>query len=123
MTAFNLLASPRRQTIAVNLIRPLLLDLIFSGKAVPGLRFALVNDEESLATALGNVLARGGSISGQAGPLMNLFTNRVAIAGKHELRETTVVGAKKERAGGPGNLDKLTKKVQSKGISKAKHAI
>jgi hypothetical protein len=52
MTALNLLASPGRQIIAVNLIRPLLLDLIFSSRVVPGLRFSLVTDEDGLATAL-----------------------------------------------------------------------
>ena len=52
MTSLLLLGPPRRRCLLVNLTKPLLLDLAFVAKAVPGIRFALVADEAGMSEAL-----------------------------------------------------------------------
>ena len=52
LTSLVMLASPLRKAIAVNLTRPLLLDLIYISKAVPDVRLALVTGPEGMAQAL-----------------------------------------------------------------------
>lgn len=52
LSSLNLLAEPGRRVIAVNLTKPLLLDLIFAKKAVPDLTVALVCGPEDMAGAL-----------------------------------------------------------------------
>ena len=52
LSSLNLLADPHRRVITVNLTKPLLLDLIFAGKAAPDATVALVSGQEDMAEAL-----------------------------------------------------------------------
>ncbi len=52
MSALLLLHAPHRRTIAVNLTKPLLLDLSYIRRAVPDIRFALVTSGGEMQTAL-----------------------------------------------------------------------
>lgn len=52
MASLLMLGVPHRRCIAVNLTKPLLLDLAYIKRAVPGTRFALVADEVELRDAL-----------------------------------------------------------------------
>lgn len=52
MTALLALAHPGRKAIAVNLTKPLLLDLVFIRQAVPGIGIALVRDAAEMEEAL-----------------------------------------------------------------------
>ncbi len=52
LSSLNLLAEPRRRVIAVNLTKPLLLDLIFAAKAAPDAGVALVSGPADMAEAL-----------------------------------------------------------------------
>ena len=52
MTSLLLMMTPRRRTIAANLTKPLLLDLIYIRHALPEVRLALVSDEDEMRAAL-----------------------------------------------------------------------
>lgn len=52
MASYLLLDRPERKVIAVNLTKPLLLDLVFIRQAVPGIGIALVRDEAEMKAAL-----------------------------------------------------------------------
>ena len=52
MSSLLLMLTPERRTIAANLTKPLLLDLIYIRQALPDVRLALVSDEDELLAAL-----------------------------------------------------------------------
>lgn len=52
MASLLLMLTPERRTIAANLTKPLLLDLIYIRQALPDVRLALVSDEDELLAAL-----------------------------------------------------------------------
>ena len=52
MTSLLLMMTPERRTIAANLTKPLLLDLIYISQAIPDVRLALVSNEDEMRAAL-----------------------------------------------------------------------
>ncbi len=78
MASHLLLANPGRKVIAVNLTKPLLLDMVFLRQAVPGVGIALVRDAADMVAALADPTVN--AIAVQADNAAALTAAPVALA-------------------------------------------